>query len=35
MLSVLGAQVIRTDESGAIGVTEAAGGLTVSVSGRS
>ena len=35
MLSFLGAQVIRTDESGAIGVTEAAGGLTVSVSGRS
>jgi competence protein ComEC len=35
MLSFLGTQVLRTDESGAIGVSESEGGLTVSVSGRS
>jgi competence protein ComEC len=35
MLDSVGAQVIRTDQSGAIGVTETDAGLTVSVSGRS
>ena len=35
MLDSVGAQVLRTDLSGAIGVTEAESGLTVSVSGRS
>jgi competence protein ComEC len=35
MLSAVAAQVIRTDQSGAIGVTEVGSGLSVSVSGRS
>jgi competence protein ComEC len=35
MLSSVSAQVIRTDQSGAIGVSEAGSGLSVSVSGRS
>jgi len=35
MLESVGAKLIRTDQSGAIGVTEAGAGLTVSVSGRS
>jgi len=35
MLDSVGAQVLRTDQSGAIGVIEAEAGLTVSVSGRS
>ena len=35
ILSSTGAQVIRTDQSGAIGVTEVGSGLSVSISGRS
>jgi competence protein ComEC len=35
MLEVTGAQVFRTDQSGAIGVTEGENGLAISVSGRS
>jgi competence protein ComEC len=35
MLSSVSAQVIRTDQSGAIGVSEVGSGLSVSVSGRS
>jgi competence protein ComEC len=35
MLEVTGAQVFRTDQSGAIGVTDSENGLAISVSGRS
>ncbi|NBR77816.1 MAG: ComEC/Rec2 family competence protein [Microbacteriaceae bacterium] len=35
LLEVTGAQVFRTDQSGAIGVTEGENGLAISVSGRS
>jgi len=35
MLEVTGAQVFRTDQSGAIGVTEGENGLAISISGRS